>query len=212
MRKTAIFFDFDGVILESANIKTDAFLELFSAYPENLDRIRQHHVDNMGVSRFRKFEWIYNEVLNRQISPDESKALGDKFTELTFRKIIECPFVPGAQDLLQWTKNRVKCFVVSGTPQDELIQIIRQRGLSEYFTEVRGAPDTKSNIIEQLLHKYSLNEQGCLFVGDAITDYNAALASNVDFIARHTEELSTFWREKGVVAVDNLMEIVPVVE
>lgn len=212
MRKTVIFFDFDGVILESANIKTDAFLELFSAYPESLDRIRQHHVENMGVSRFRKFEWIYREVLNRQILPDESKALGDKFTELTFQKIIECPFVPGAKELLQWTKNRVQCFVVSGTPQDELIRIVHQRGLAEYFKEVRGAPDAKSQIIEQLAREYSLSKEKCLFVGDALTDYNAALAENIDFIARQTHELSAFWKEKDVTTVDNLMEIVPVLE
>lgn len=207
MRKTTIFFDFDGVILESANIKTDAFMDLFSDYPDKLAAIRQIHVENMGVSRFRKFEWIYNQLLGQSLSQEESMELGARFTELTFQKILDSPFVPGAKDLLDGIRNRIANFVVSGTPQDELISIIQRRSLSDYFVEIRGAPDTKSEILEKLVLTYDLRAEECLFVGDAQTDYEAATFHNIDFVARQTDELKQFWLSKNVKTVDNLMDV-----
>ena len=39
----AIFFDFDGVILESMNIKGWAFEKLFEKYPEHIEKIVEFH-------------------------------------------------------------------------------------------------------------------------------------------------------------------------
>ena len=47
----AIIFDFDGVLVESAEIKTKAFEMLFSDYPDTIDDIVQYHKKNMGISR-----------------------------------------------------------------------------------------------------------------------------------------------------------------
>ena len=55
----AILFDFDGVIVDSVDIKTIAFKELFSAFPEHSREIERYHLDHLGVSRYQKFEWIY---------------------------------------------------------------------------------------------------------------------------------------------------------
>ena len=49
----AIIFDFDGVILESADIKTNAFRTLFEKEsPELINKIISYHFKNMGISRF----------------------------------------------------------------------------------------------------------------------------------------------------------------
>ena len=53
----AIFFDFDGVILESVSIKGDVFQKLFADYPEHLAEILNYHLENGGVSRYDKFEY-----------------------------------------------------------------------------------------------------------------------------------------------------------
>ena len=50
-----IFWDFDGTIKESNSIKTDAFEQLFQDFGGVLaKKIRQHHIDNEGVSRYIK--------------------------------------------------------------------------------------------------------------------------------------------------------------
>ena len=55
-----IIFDFDGVILESVDIKTQAFAELFSEYPDHLEDIIKHHKNNSGVSRYEKIKYYLN--------------------------------------------------------------------------------------------------------------------------------------------------------
>ena len=47
-----IILDFDGVILESVSVKTEAFRTLFSFAPEYVEEIVQFHKDNGGMSRF----------------------------------------------------------------------------------------------------------------------------------------------------------------
>ena len=61
----AIFFDFDGVIVESAGIKTEAFRKLFSNYPDQVDEIVDYHKANAGISRYDKFDYIYEKILKQ---------------------------------------------------------------------------------------------------------------------------------------------------
>ena len=63
----AIFFDFDGVILESVDIKGWAFGKLFESYPEHVDEIVAFHFANGGMSRFDKFRYIYKNILNKKM-------------------------------------------------------------------------------------------------------------------------------------------------
>lgn len=61
----AIFFDFDGVILESVDIKGWAFGKLFENYPQHVDEIVAFHFANGGMSRFDKFRYIYKKYLKK---------------------------------------------------------------------------------------------------------------------------------------------------
>src|SRR5688500_11982342 len=78
----AVIFDFDGVILKSVEIKTQAFLSLFADYPEYRDRILRYHLDNLGVSRYKKFEWIYSQLLRMPLENEERERLGAAFAEI----------------------------------------------------------------------------------------------------------------------------------
>ena len=51
MRYDAIFFDFDGVIVDSVNIKTQVFYLMYLPYGEDIAlKAKQHHIENGGVS------------------------------------------------------------------------------------------------------------------------------------------------------------------
>lgn len=210
-RPQAIFFDFDGVILESSDIKTVAFVELFSHLSkEHQQAIHDYHVNNMGVSRFRKFEWIYSDLLGKEITEQESKQLGEDFTNLVFQKILDAPFVPGVEKLLHWAKENTINFVASGTPQDELRKIVKARNLQEYFKEVLGSPDSKVDIVNTQIVQYNLDRSRCWFIGDASTDYNAAMETQLNFIARDTPDFSDFWKDKkGITIVKDLSAVIP---
>ena len=60
----AIFWDFDGVIAESVNVKTEAFYNLYLPYGiEIAEKVRRHHLDNGGMSRFEKFRYYQTRLL-----------------------------------------------------------------------------------------------------------------------------------------------------
>jgi phosphoglycolate phosphatase-like HAD superfamily hydrolase len=193
-----IIFDFDGVILESADIKTVAFLELFNHRPDLQPAILQYHLDNLGVSRYDKFAWIYTDLLGRPFTTEIRDQLGRDFSAIVLEKVLTCPFVPGAYEALQCLSARMPLFVASGTPQDELDLIVERRNLKGYFTEVWGTPRKKPDIIRDILERYNFAPHEALFVGDGSSDYKAAVTTNLHFLARRTPDQAEYWQQQDL--------------
>ena len=179
-----IILDFDGVILESMDIKTNAFKELFKDYPEHLDAIVEYHIRNGGVSRFKKFSYIYNNILKLPLDENKLKELGEEFSHLVLQEMLRCPFVQGVQDFLDEYSKKVGLFIASGTPQEELHLIVNERGLLDYFKGVYGTPALKTEIIEHILNEEAIRKEEAIFVGDAFSDYEDAKKVEIPFVAR----------------------------
>jgi phosphoglycolate phosphatase-like HAD superfamily hydrolase len=182
----AIAFDFDGVILESADIKTAAFMALYAEFPQHLSTIRQYHVSNAGISRYVKFEYIQTKILGLPYTDLDRVERSAAFERLTHEQILRCPEVEGAAALLRSLKGRVMRIVASGTPQDELRQIIAERGMGAWFDEVWGTPRTKPEILRDVLARHELAPGAALMVGDAMNDYQSAQETGLRFLARET--------------------------
>lgn len=180
----AVFFDFDGVILDSVHVKTRAFAKLFRSYGPDIEKqVVDYHLANGGVSRFEKFRYYYEYLLHKPITDQILEDLGNRFSGLVVQEVLEAPFIKGALETLKKLNHKqVPLFVVSGTPQEEMEHIVKMRGLSKYFKEVHGSPRTKDAIIKELEKKYQFNLDQCLFVGDAMTDYDAAQQTGTMFL------------------------------
>ena len=62
----AIIFDFDGVILDSVDVKTKAFKQMYSIYGDDVMRkVVDYHLLNGGISRYEKFKYFHENFLNR---------------------------------------------------------------------------------------------------------------------------------------------------
>ena len=62
-----IIFDFDGVIVDSVEIKGEAFREIYTTYGKEIsDKVIEHHELNGGVSRFDKFRFYHNNFLKKK--------------------------------------------------------------------------------------------------------------------------------------------------
>jgi phosphoglycolate phosphatase-like HAD superfamily hydrolase len=202
----AVVFDFDGVVLESADVKTDAFVELFAPHGADVAaQVKAYHLANLGISRFKKFAWIHEHLLGRAITDDESRALGDRFTALALDKILAAPFVPGAAAALEALAATHPLFVASGTPDDELQSIVDRRGLRARFREVHGTPAEKPAILRDLMQRHALAPAELLFVGDGASDHKAAAATGVEFLARDTPALHDHWTALGVRRAPDLV-------
>jgi len=178
-----VFLDFDGVVLESAGIKTNAFGKLFSDYPEHVEAIMDYE-RNSGASRFEKFQYIYDNILHLELTDKKKEELSTRLSDLALSELIKCPFVPGLVDFLSNNSKKLKFFVASAAPDDELKFLVKKRGLNEYFSGIYGLSIKKSEIITRVLKNESVDNDESLFVGDALTDYQNAKRSGVPFIGR----------------------------
>ncbi len=194
----AIFWDFDGVIKDSVEVKTRAYVQLFQPFGVQVaERVRKHHEVNGGMSRFEKLP-IY---LNWSgVTPTEAKVREycDKFSQAATQGVVDSPWVDGVERVLR-NKNRNQIYVlVSATPQAELEWILQQLQITDCFEAVYGAPNKKGDAIKEILNSKQLNSQSCLMIGDATADMLAADINQVPFLLRkHSENSRLFSTHLG---------------
>ncbi|VFQ45334.1 HAD family hydrolase [Desulfoluna butyratoxydans] len=179
-----VFFDFDGVILDSVPVKTEAFARMFRDFgPEVQRAVVAHHLANGGVSRFVKFRYYYEELLHLPVDDDVLDRLSREFSGMVSRGLLTAPLIPGTLDSLALLHGAgIPAFVVSGAPRDEVRDLLRARGLAPWFTEVHGFPDSKPDLLNHLQARHGLEPPACLMVGDAMADYRAAKATGTRFL------------------------------
>lgn len=183
----AIIFDFDGVILESVDVKTKAFASLFKDYPEHVEQIVKLHKKHGGMSRFEKFEIIYRDMLKQPISEEKKQQLGQQFSRYVYQGVLNSPFVKGVEDFLEKHYQRLPFFVASGTPEPEMRSIVKDLKLDKYFRGVYGSPAKKSEIILSILKEFNFKKEEVIFVGDSIDDEEGAEGAGVKFILQTKE-------------------------
>ena len=205
----AVVFDFDGVILESADIKTAGLVDAFSDYPQHAEAIAEFDRAHMGQSRHAKVAGIYRETLGIPSTEADRTRRADAFTRLTLDRVLSCPFVPGALELLKAMDSHCLAFIASGTPHDELVEVVQRRDINAYFAEVWGSPATKVEIVGDILARHRLGREEVLFVGDSTTDYEAAAEAGLPFVARETTHFVERWRELKVATVPDLWGLFP---
>lgn len=213
LRIKVIVFDLDGVLLESADIKTEAFRVLFEGYPDRLDQIIKYHKENGGLSRFKKFEFIYKNILKMPYDDEIKTKLGQRFEELALEKVMKCPFVDGAIEFLDNYHKKIPLYVVSGTPDLELKEILKKRDISKYFVDIFGSSKEKPYWLNFIINKEKIQSKNVLFIGDSLSDYRAAVASEVNFIGRINNRGDNIFPKRNYLAViKNLKELSPVLK
>jgi|TARA_B100001971_G_C18118086_1_gene497921 phosphoglycolate phosphatase-like HAD superfamily hydrolase len=181
----SIFFDFDGVITDSVNVKTVAFAKMYEPYgKEVVKSVVTHHLSNGGISRFQKFKIYHKEYLGIDLSNKQIQDLAGKFRNLVVQKVIDAPFVNGALEFLKKYYLDFPLFIISATPDVEINEIIDKKGLSKYFKKVYGSPTNKNEWARYILVNNNFDRTKVFFVGDALSDYNAAIDCGLHFVAR----------------------------
>lgn len=185
----AIVFDFDGVLVESVEVKTRAFARVFAnETPAAVERIVAHHRQHGGISRFEKFRTIYREILKRPLTEPMFQSLCEQFSRLVIEEVVAAPWVEGAREFVTRHRGRYRFFVVSGTPEEELRDIIARRGMTPCFEDVLGSPKTKDVLLRELIARHGLAPADLVFVGDAGSDWLAAREAGIAFIWRGADD------------------------
>lgn len=202
--KKILIYDFDGVICDSVNIKTEAFVELFKEYGRDVEnKIKEYHLLNGGISRFKKIKYIENTILGNSISEDIIQLKANKFSELVKEKVIKSKYINGALEFIVKNSSNYKQFICTGTPENEILEILEQKNIKKYFNGIFGSPTSKQEIILKIISINRVEKKDCLFFGDAITDLIASEDCNIQFCGIKSEH--TFFPD-GVLVINDFFD------
>ncbi|MFH0840014.1 MAG: HAD family hydrolase [Candidatus Omnitrophota bacterium] len=182
---SVFFFDFDGVIVDSLDIKSQAYAELFEGYGKDVVRkVMDYHLsEGWALSRYDKFKYYYKNVLHKKITPAIINELDKRFSELVEQKVTKAPFIKGVIEFLEALKTRGKeCFIISATPEKEVKRIAESKRIDSFFKEIIGSPRTKKESMRYLLRRYKINPAAAVYFGDTKSDYEAALENAINFV------------------------------
>jgi len=208
----AIIFDFDGVLVESVDVKTRAFAKMFEEKGVGVvKKVTDFHLMNGGLSRIHKFKYYYEEILKCSLSEDKLSELCNTFSQLVIDEVINSPYVNGAKEFLEKYHCDIDLYVASGTPEGELREIVRCREMDVYFKDIYGSPRQKGEIANSILQENGYNSSEVIFIGDSITDLNGAQDAGIGFIGRVADSRNDPFTGMGVKAIkdlNNLEEII----
>ena len=183
-RAKIVFWDFDGVIKESVDIKTNAFKELFLPYDDNVvEAICRHHEGNGGMSRFEKIP-LYLSWVGEHITDKNIHFYCNKFSSIVVQRVVDSPWVPGVLELLK--SNSKKNVLVTATPYKEIRFILKKLNIDLLFSEIYGAPTNKTEAVSNVLKKLNIDPKKAIMIGDSDSDYKAATENKIEFILRRT--------------------------
>lgn len=176
-----VYFDFDGVLVDSVTIKTKAYQEIFKPFGQNaVDIVTKYHLDNGGIDRFKKIEYVLTHIGE---SSEKVDSLAEQFGQIVKDQVINSAPIIEMIDLVRnLYENKIPMFVVSGTPEAELREMIEKRNWSHYFKDVYGSPVSKIEIVEKIMQENKFNYKKSVFIGDAMTDYKTALHHKLWYI------------------------------
>ena len=182
-------FDFDGVILDSLDCKTEAFYQMYLPYGEDIaNKVRQYHILNGGVSRFEKFKTWHKQYLKIELSEKEIQYLANQFSDLVMENVINSHPIPGAIEFINRYSKDFNFFIISGTPDEEIKKICDSIGISSFFKEILGSPKNKKEWCAYLKTEYDdIKSSNTLFLGDAKSDYEAAKQNGFYFGLREAD-------------------------
>jgi phosphoglycolate phosphatase-like HAD superfamily hydrolase len=181
-----IFWDFDGVIKDSVDVKTEAYERLFLPYGVEFARgVRQHHEANGGMSRFDKIP-LYLDWAGQPATFEQTEECCHQFSKAVVQAVIDSPWVPGVREYLLKHYVDKNFVVVTATPQNEIEEILGSLQLSHCFREVFGAPIRKVCAIQVVLERLKCSPDEAVMIGDSESDLLAAQANLVPFLLRRT--------------------------
>lgn len=184
-----IFWDFDGVIKESVEVKTKAFQKLFVSFGnEVVEKVRTHHTNNGGMSRFKKIP-IYLQYAGLPDTQENINVYCNRFAEMVETDVIESDWVEGVETIIRNGRKKDQLFLlVTATPQDEIERILDKLSILQSFSNIFGAPISKTEGIRRALTAYGIQPENAIMIGDSRADYEAAIDCGTDFLLRKTPE------------------------
>ncbi len=189
-----IFWDFDGVILDSMAVRDWGFREIFKNYSEaQVEKLITYHRENGGLSRYVKIRYFYEEILKKEITESKVLEYAQLFSVLMKQELTNPEnLILDAVNFIKRNYRNFKFHIVSGSDQNELRFLCKELGLSSYFLSIHGSPTPKKKLVADVLLDQAYRKEACCLIGDSINDYEAAQENKISFFGYNNSELMEY--------------------
>lgn len=174
-------FDCDGVIFDSNELKIEAMRIALDAFPANLSQsCVAYFRENFGKSRYHHVEHFVNEILRLtgQECSSSYDSILDKYASQCFSLYLASPLTSGFTEFINSISGHK--YVASGSDEAELRSVFTSRELTQHFVSIFGSPTKKTAHLKHIVEQHP--GRRVLMIGDAVSDLNAALDNDADFL------------------------------
>lgn len=187
MRYKVIVFDFDGTLVNSKQVKIDAYYEAFS-----FDRQEHEAILTKTLEEYpdlNRYDTIQKVIARTNTTIAYDSVLG-RYNTIVDLKISTAPFLDFAYEILSVLHtHQVKLFLSSNTPMDILGAIADAKNIHHFFEKLSGYPRDKTANLREIMAHYPYEAGSYLVVGDGESDKMSAHSNDVDFFAVSTLSL-----------------------
>ena len=196
-----ILWDFDGVIIDSNEVRELGFTESLSEFSsDQVEQLLEYHRLNGGLSRYSKFRYFFEEILGETITEKVVQDYARKFSHVVLNRLINPSLLlSDSIEFISEFHSRIQMHVVSGSDGEELQQICSGLGISKYFRSINGSPTPKIELVSNLLQSYELEPSDVCLIGDSINDYDASVINSIDFFGYNNLSL----KKEGHLYIDS---------
>ncbi|NJW53423.1 HAD family hydrolase [Salinimicrobium oceani] len=191
LSKKNILWDFDGVILDSMNIRTEGFKQVLINYPDDqVESLLVYHRRNGGLSRYVKFRYFFEHIRQETAEKAKLQKLAENYSKI-MRSFLTSPerLVPEVIDFIRKYFQQHRMYIVSGSDGNELRFLCKELGIEQYFVSVEGSPTPKIQLVRNILEKNLYKKEETCLVGDSVNDLEAAEKNGIKFFGYNNEDL-----------------------
>ncbi len=172
-----VVFDFDGTLVQSNQLKFDAYFKLFPRDERHglaISKVLDGHFEE---TRYKILERILKELGETENIKQRVLELASGYNDMVLAGAKTCPQVGRAEEMLKSFSVKYDLYLSSTTPEEALREIISHRGWQGYFKEICGHPRDKTETLRRIMDENSIGPHELVVIGDGESD--RASAENV---------------------------------
>src|SRR5690554_3944199 len=162
-----IFWDFDGVILNSNEVRDNGFVEVLKDFPkEEVDKLLSFHRKNGGLSRYVKFRYFFEEIRKEPITDEEVNTWALRFSEIMLSSLKDKSLlISETVDFIKNNHQHYAMHIVSGSDQTELRALCKSLEIDQYFKSIHGSPTPKNDLVKNILEEHAYDPAKAVLIG-----------------------------------------------
>ena len=175
-----VVFDFDGVLVDSEDIKRQSLKDNFMEFGEEFAQDIFDYQQETGSNRYDCADYAAYKLGKDQ---EWANDYADKYGKLVHDKIVSMPCMSTCESMLLKLVKRYPLYISSATPTEELKKILISKTMRHMFKGIHGGPKNKLDHFSSIMAKEKASPEEILFIGDQSADAKVASVFGLDFLA-----------------------------